>query len=135
MIRKSILAVWLGVFAVTCLGTTVHAEEAPAFIKNTYPEQAIDAALQDMNALQGEDAALSPKVRELIGLGVAAQIPCVYCIYYHIKALKTFGASDAEIKEALAAAAQARKWSTILNGSLYDEEEWEKEVDAMFPSK
>jgi AhpD family alkylhydroperoxidase len=133
--RKSILVMWLVVIAVTCWGTTVHAEEAPAFIKNTYPEQAIGAALQDMMALQGENAALSPKVRELIGLGVAAQIPCVYCIYYHTKLLKKLGTSDAEIKEALAAAAQVRKWSTILNGSLYDEEGWEKEVDAMFSDK
>jgi AhpD family alkylhydroperoxidase len=108
------------------------AQEAPAFMTKTYPEQAIGAALQDMTALQGEDAALSGKIRELVGLGVAAQIPCVYCIYFHTKAAKSFGASEAEVKEALAAAAQVRKWSTILNGSLYDEDAWRQEVDAMF---
>ncbi len=135
MTGKLISAVLFVVLALTCLGTTANAEEAPAFIKDTYPEQAIEAALQDMAALEGEDAALSPKVRELIGLGVSAQIPCDYCVLYHIKALKSFGASDAEIKEAIAAAAQTRKWSTILNGSLYDKEAWKKEVDAMFSGK
>jgi alkylhydroperoxidase/carboxymuconolactone decarboxylase family protein YurZ len=54
------------------------AQDAPAFVVKTYPRQAINAAVQEMNALAGADAALSPKVRELIALGVAAQIPCVY---------------------------------------------------------
>ncbi len=112
--------------------TALVAQEAPDFMKNTYPEQAIGTALNDMMVLQGEDAALSAKTRELISLGVSAQIPCTYCIYFHTNAAKAAGATDAEIKETIAAAAQARKWSTILNGSLYDEEAFRKEVDAMF---
>jgi AhpD family alkylhydroperoxidase len=108
------------------------AQDAPAFVVKTYPRQAINAAVQEMNALAGADAALSPKVRELIALGVAAQIPCVYCIYFHTKAAKVFGASEAELREALAHAAAVRKWSTILNGSMYDQDDWKSEVDAMF---
>ena len=63
---------------------------------------------------------------------VAAQVPCEYCVYFHTKAAKKFGATDAEIREAIAQAAQVRKWSTILNGSNYDDDAFEKEVDAMF---
>lgn len=133
--QKSILVTLLAVVISVGAMSTVQADEVPVFIKKTYPQQALEAAVQDMMALQGENAALSPKVRELIGLAVAAQIPCVYCIYFHTKAAQKFGASDAEIKEALAAAAQVRKWSTILNGSMYDEAAWHKEVDAMFSSK
>ena len=104
----------------------------PVTVRSIETAVPIGAAVKDMMALQGDDAAISPKVRELIGLAVSAQIPCVYCIYFHTKAAKQFGASDAEVKEALAAAAQVRKWSTILNGSMYDEATWQKEVDAMF---
>jgi AhpD family alkylhydroperoxidase len=132
---KSFGIVILGVVALLYAGSAVIAQDAPNFMKETYPEQAIGVALQDMMALQGEDAALSGKERELIGLGVAAQIPCIYCIYFHTKAAKAFGASDAEVKEALAAAAQVRKWSTILNGSLYDHDAWRQEVDAMLAAQ
>ncbi len=52
-------------------------------------------------------------------------------IYYHTQQAKHDGATDAQIKEALAAAALTRKWSTLLNGSEYGIEEWRKEVDAM----
>jgi AhpD family alkylhydroperoxidase len=118
--------------AVLFAAGAVMAEDAPDFMKNTYPEQAVESAVNEMKALEGEDAALSAKMRELISLGVAAQIPCTYCVYYHTKAAKIAGATDAEIKESLAVAAQVRKWSTILNGSLYDEEAFRKEVDAIF---
>jgi AhpD family alkylhydroperoxidase len=82
-----------------------------------------------------QDAALDQKTKELIGLGVAAQIPCDYCVTYHATAAKSLGATEAEIREALAAAALVRKWSTLLNGSQYDEERWRSEVAAMFDGR
>ena len=121
------VAVAVGLF----VASSVFAQDAPDFMKKTYPEQAIESAVEDMNALTGEDAALSAKTRELISLGVSAQIPCEYCVYFHTIAAKSAGATEAEIKETLAAAAQVRKWSTILNGSLYDHDAFRKEVDAM----
>lgn len=59
-------------------------------------------------------------------------MPCDYCVYYHTRAAKAHGASEAEIKEAIASAALVRKWSTMLQGSGYGMEEWRQEVDAMF---
>ena len=50
--------------------------------------------------------ALEPKTKELIGLAVAAQIPCEYCVYYHTKAAKADGATAAQIKEAIAMASR-----------------------------
>jgi AhpD family alkylhydroperoxidase len=132
MMTKRISAVWLVVAAALCAANIAYAQEAPGFIVKTYPKQAINAAAQEMNALGGPDAAISRKVRELIGLGVAAQIPCTYCVYYHTKAARAFGASDAEIRETIAQAAAVRKWSTMLNGSAYDLEIWKAEVDVMF---
>ena len=72
---------------------------------------------------------LDGKSKELIGLAVASQIPCTYCIAFHTEAAKLNGATDQEIREAVAMAAITRHWSTILNGSLTDEAQFRKEVD------
>jgi AhpD family alkylhydroperoxidase len=71
-------------------------------------------------------------VKHLVALGVAAQIPCDYCVYFHTKAAKVAGATDAQVKEAVAAAALTRKWSTVLNGSGYESEKFKQQVNAMF---
>lgn len=107
------------------------AQEAPPFMKEVFPEQGLAAAWQEYQAIMmSPDAALDAKTRELIGLAVAAQIPCEYCIYFHTKAAEANGASAAEIKEALAVSALTRKWSTMLNGSQYDFDTFRKQVDA-----
>ena len=82
-------------------------------------------------AVMNPKGALDDKTKQLIALGVAAQIPCEYCIYAHNKA----GATDAEIKEAISAAALVRKWSTELNGNMYDMTDFRKQVDAMYPGE
>jgi AhpD family alkylhydroperoxidase len=41
--------------------------------------------------------ALSGKVKELIGLAVAAQVPCRYCTYAHTEFARLDGASEREI--------------------------------------
>lgn len=106
---------------------------APAFIQGTFPEQGVDAAWQGYQSVfLDPEGALDTKSKELVALGVSAQVPCGYCVYYHTKAAQAQGATEAEIKEALAAAALVRKWSTILNGSQYSDEQWRREVDAMF---
>lgn len=79
-----------------------------------------------------KDTALPSKLRELIGLAVAAQIPCQYCVHYHIKAAKAAGASEEEIREAVHQASLTRHWSTILYGNQYDLEAYKSEVDAAF---
>ena len=76
--------------------------------------------------------ALPAKTRELIGLAVAAQIPCRYCVYYHIKAASAAGASQEEIREAVHQASLTRHWSTILYGNQYDLETYKAEIDAAF---
>ena len=81
-----------------------------------------------------EDAAAEPehgaagRTKELIGLGVAAQIPCRYCIIAHTEFAKLNGASEAEIGEAVAMAALTRHWSTYLNGIQTDETKFRAEI-------
>ena len=107
------------------------AQDAPKFLTETYPEHALAAALEARGVLEGEEAALDAKTRELIALGVAAQIPCSYCAYAHTLKAKAAGASEAEIREAVATAATTRQWSTVLNGMQYDFDEFRAEYDQL----
>ncbi|MBA8889044.1 AhpD family alkylhydroperoxidase [Dokdonella fugitiva] len=103
----------------------------PGFVE-AFPDAGIAGAWDEFKAVQlSGDSALSPKVKELIGLAVAAQIPCQYCVYFHAKSAKADGASDEEIKEAVAMAAVTRHWSTVINGAQVDFATFRDEVDAM----
>lgn len=103
----------------------------PGFV-DAFPDAGVAGAWSEFKAVQlGGDTALSPKVKELIGLAVAAQIPCQYCVYFHARSAKADGASDEEIKEAVAMAAVTRHWSTVINGAQIDFATFRDEVDAM----
>lgn len=74
---------------------------------------------------------IPPKYRELIALGVAAQIPCTYCVYAHTKFAKANGATDEEVREAVGYAGEVRLWSTVLNGNQYDLGEFKSSMDSI----
>lgn len=98
-----------------------------------YPKSAVGAGWALMKSTDlNENTALSAKVRELIALGVAAQIPCQYCIYYHTKAAAAQGATEEEIREAVHMSSLVRHWSTVLQGNQYDLEAFKAETDAAF---
>ena len=117
------------VISTVLFATTALAQEPPKFLKDTYPEYALKSALDAENILQGKDAQLDAKTRDLIALAVSAQIPCSYCVYAHLKGARANGASESEIREAVATAANVRHWSTVLNGMGYDFEAFKKEYD------
>ena len=96
---------------------SVSAQEAPAWMKQTLPDQALKPHWDEHLAVLKPTGALDGKTKQLIALGVAAQIPCAYCVYATTKAAKAAGATDAQIKEAVATAALIRFNSTMLNGS------------------
>ncbi len=100
----------------------------PSFLR-AFPEEAISAAWDEFKAVQLNPAsAISPKYKELIGLAVAAQIPCRYCSYFHTKAAGLSGANERELKEAVVMAAITRQWSTVLNGLQTDESQFRVEL-------
>ncbi len=66
-----------------------------------------------------------------MGLAVASQIPCSYCVYFHTAAAKANGATDEEIREAVAMAAIVRHWSTVLNGMQVDLNSFKTETDTV----
>jgi AhpD family alkylhydroperoxidase len=103
----------------------------PSFFKQL-PDSAIPGAWAEMKAFQlNPNTELSGKTKELIGLAVAAQIPCQYCIYFHTAAAKANGATDEEIKEAVAMAGVVRHWSTVLNGMQVDLTGFKRDTDSV----
>lgn len=98
----------------------------------TLPDVAVAGAWAEIKGVQlNPNTALNGKTKELMGLAVAAQIPCQYCIYFHTLAAKANGASDEEIKETVAMAAIVRHWSTMLNGSQVDFATFKKQTDEL----
>jgi AhpD family alkylhydroperoxidase len=101
----------------------------PTFMRR-FPEEAVASAWLAMKSIElAPNTSLDGKTKQLIGLAVASQIPCQYCIAYHTEIAKLSGATDQELREAVAMAASTRLWSTILNGAMIDEAMFRKEVD------
>ena len=84
-----------------------------------------DFQMSDKTALDG-------KTKELIGLGVASQIPCHYCIVFHTEAARLNGATEQEIRESVFMAGITRFGSTVLNGAIIDQPTFDKEVREVF---
>jgi len=114
---KYVLTAALALLLALATEPSVSAQEAPAWMKQTLPDQALKPLQDEFLAVMNPAGALDGKTKQLIGLGVAAQIPCAYCVYALTKGAKAAGATDAQIKEAIATAALVRFNSTMLNGS------------------
>ena len=99
-----------------------------------YPESAVAGAWAMFKGLElePENNALEPKVKSLINLAVAAQIPCDYCIWLETKMARDRGATDEEIAEAVAHAGYVRHWSAVLNGLQIDVETFKAEFGGDF---
>jgi AhpD family alkylhydroperoxidase len=103
----------------------------PTFFK-LFPEVGIAGAWAEFKSVQlNPKTALNGKTKELIGLAVSAQIPCQYCVYFHTAAAKANGATDEEIREAVAMASISRHWSTVLNGMQVDLDGFKQETDTV----
>jgi AhpD family alkylhydroperoxidase len=103
----------------------------PGFFKS-FPEAGIAGAWAEFKSVQlNPNTKLNGKTKELLGLAVAAQIPCHYCVYFHTAAAKLNGATDDEIRETVAMAAIVRHWSTVLNGMQVDFDGFKRETDTV----
>lgn len=89
------------------------------------------SAWEWFKATSNPDASIPSKYGELIGLAVASQIPCEYCVYAHTTMAKMLGATDEEIQEAVVKGAEVRHWSTILNGNHVSFESFKSNWDAI----
>ncbi len=103
----------------------------PAFFK-AIPDAALPGVWQEMKELQmNPSTALSGRIKELIGLAVAAQVPCRYCTYAHVEFAKLNGANSAELSEAVAIAGLERHFSAYFYGLQLDEANLRAEVARM----
>jgi AhpD family alkylhydroperoxidase len=103
----------------------------PSFFK-AFPESGISGAWAEFKSIQlNPKTKLDGKTKELLGLAVAAQIPCQYCVYFHTAAAKANGATDEEIRETVAMSAIVRHWSTVLNGMQVDLAGFKRETDSV----
>src|SRR5438045_7208057 len=103
----------------------------PGFFKQ-FPESGIAGAWNEFKSVQlNPKTKLDVKTKELIGLAVAAQIPCHYCVYFHSAVAKANGATDDELREAVAMASITRHWSTVLNGMQIDFAAFKHDTDTV----
>jgi AhpD family alkylhydroperoxidase len=99
----------------------------PAFVKQL-PKAAVAGAWREEKDLELSDrTALPPKVKSLISLAVAAQIPCQYCVWADTNNARRAGATEEEIAEAVGMAAVTRHWSTMFNGLQVDFTQFKKD--------
>ena len=102
----------------------------PEFIKN-YPKNTVVGAWKDMKGLEMGETEVPGKYKQLIGLAVASQIPCEYCVYFHTQSALVSGATKEELAEAITMAGSVRTWSTILNGNMEDDKAFKGEVKSI----
>jgi AhpD family alkylhydroperoxidase len=102
----------------------------PQFFRSVADAQ-LPSFWQQMKEFQVGETMLDNKTKELIGLAVAAQIPCEYCIYFHTEAARRHGASEQQIREAVGMAAMTRMASTVLNGSQIDAAQFRKDTQRL----
>ena len=93
------------------------------------PEAAQQPSWDLNKAIYSADAAIPKKYQQLIALAVAAQIPCLYCIYAHTKGAEKNGATPEEIREAVGVASIVRMWSTNVQGNQIDLDKFKATID------
>lgn len=102
----------------------------PEFIKR-FPPEALPGAWLSMRDYEMNPATAIPgKIKSLIGLAVASQIPCRYCVVADTEFAKLEGATDREIAEAVTYGAMSRQYITLIEGLQVDEKayrrDWER---------
>ena len=100
----------------------------PSFMK-LIPEDSLDAEWNLFKRTIFGETAIPNKYKELIGLAVAAATFCRYCAAFHAVSAKLFGATDAEIEDAVHVAKNSAGWSTYMNGMSIDFDDFNTELN------
>ncbi len=101
--------------------------KVPSFFK-LVPDRSLELEWKLFKTLQLEDSPIPHKYRELIGVGISAVTKCRYCSFFHTEVAKLFGASDAEIEDAVHYAKSSAGWSAYLNGMQVDYDQFTREL-------
>ena len=100
----------------------------PGFYKAA-PDSAIGTAWAMHRDFEFADTAIDHVTKELIGLSMAAHIKCGYCIYFHTQAARFFGATEAQMREAVFMGGLTVAWSNAITGAQTNLEEFKRDVD------
>ncbi len=92
------------------------------------PDAFIDAEWDLIKRVQFGETLIPNKYKELIGLAVSAVTRCRYCALFHTEAAKLFGATEAEIEEAVHYTKLVSGWSVYINGLQVDYDAFADEV-------
>jgi AhpD family alkylhydroperoxidase len=92
------------------------------------PDSSLEMEWELFKRVQLEEGPIPGKYGQLIGLGIAAATKCHYCVLFHTEVAKLYGATDAEIEDALHFAKSSAGWSTYINGLQIDFDEFKAEV-------
>jgi len=105
----------------------------PEFFEKSLPKHAHDDEWAVFRDFQLGETALDGKTKQLIGLAVAAEIKCKYCIYFHTAAARAMGATDEELKEACFMGGHTDQFSNAISGMQVDFERFKQDVDKGLP--
>ncbi len=101
--------------------------KVPSFFK-LVPDRSLELEWKLFKTLQLEDSPIPHKYRELIGVAISAVTKCKYCSFFHTEVAKLFGASDAEIEDAVHYAKSTAGWSAYINGMQVDYDQFTEEL-------
>jgi len=100
----------------------------PSFVK-AMPENLVPGVWEEVHGFElNPRTALSARTKDLIGLAIAAQMPSRLTVWSYGKCARAWGASEAQVKEAVAISALTRHWSTFFNGMQLDEGKYRAEI-------
>ncbi len=99
----------------------------PGFFKSI-PEAYLDFEWQLFKSLELGETLIPNKYKELMGVAMHSETKCRYCILFHTETAKLFGATDAEIQEAVHYAKMSLGWSAYLNGMQTEYNDFKKEL-------
>jgi AhpD family alkylhydroperoxidase len=101
--------------------------KVPSFFK-LVPDRSLELEWNLFKTLQLNESPIPNKYKELIGVAISAVTRCKYCSFFHTEVAKLFGASDAEIEDAVHYAKSSAGWSAYLNGMQMDYDQFKKEL-------
>ncbi len=102
----------------------------PGFFKGV-PQDVLTQMWPVFKRYNIEESKIPSKYREMIGLAVAATLKCPYCELFHRGAAQMNGASEEELAEGAAIAAETAFWSHVLHAMHYDINTFTKEFQAI----
>ena len=132
--KKNILIIVFAFISLNALGQTDESnyqeflEKSP--FNRMYPKSIASEAAQyftDWNKLFSSGPTTTKEAR-LAAISASAAIKCEYCIKAQIIFAKRVGVTDEEIKAAVQIAAEVNRFSTLLYGNEFTDEEFNKAI-------